>query len=80
MHYSWSPIINRKPLRFPDGKKLALIMTMNCEYWDLTKDTTEPYYAGGPPMLPDSLPGNVAPGVNTGSASASGACSSSSKR
>jgi hypothetical protein len=26
----------------------------------LTKDTTEPYYAGGPPMLPDSLPGNVA--------------------
>lgn len=60
MHYSWSPIINRKPLRFPDGKKLALIMTMNCEYWDLTKDTTEPYYAGGPPMLPDSLPGNVA--------------------
>lgn len=60
MHYSWSPIINRKPLRFPNGKKLALIMTMNCEYWDLTKDTSEPYYAGGPPMLPDSLPGNVA--------------------
>lgn len=60
MHYPWSPIINRKPLRFPNGKKLALIMTMNCEYWDLTKDTSEPYYAGGPPMLPDSLPGNVA--------------------
>lgn len=60
MHYSWSPIINRNPLRFPNGKKLALIMTMNCEYWDLTKDTSEPYYAGGPPMLPDSLPGNVA--------------------
>jgi len=60
LHYSWSPIINRQPLRFPNGKKLALIMTMNCEYWDLTKDTSEPYYAGGPPMLPDSLPGNVA--------------------
>lgn len=60
MHYSWSPIINRNPLRFPNGKKLALIMTMNCEYWDLTKETSEPYYAGGPPMLPDSLPGNVA--------------------
>jgi hypothetical protein len=60
LHYPWSPIINRKPLRFPNGKKLALIMTMNCEYWDLTKDTSEPYYAGGPPMLPDSLPGNVA--------------------
>ena len=53
MHYPWSPMINRKPLRWPDGKKLAVIITMNCEYWDLTKDTTEPYYAGGPPMLPD---------------------------
>ena len=60
MHYPWSPMINRKPLRWPNGKKLALIITMNCEYWDLTKDTTDPYYAGGPPMLPDSLPGNVA--------------------
>ncbi len=54
MHYPWSPMINRKPLRWPHGKKLAVIITMNCEYWDLTKDTTEPYYAGGPPMLPDS--------------------------
>ena len=60
MHYPWSPMINRKPLRWPHGKKLAVIITMNCEYWDLTKDTTEPYSAGGPPMLPDSLPGNVA--------------------
>lgn len=60
MHYPWSPIVSRGPLRFPNGKRLALIVTMNCEYWDLTKDTSEPYYAGGPPMLPDSLPGNVA--------------------
>ena len=60
MHYLWSPIITRGPLRFPQGKRLAVIVTMNCEYWDLTKDTKEPYYAGGPPMLPDSLPGNVA--------------------
>ncbi|MGE4337091.1 MAG: hypothetical protein AB7E55_14090 [Pigmentiphaga sp.] len=60
MPYPWSPIVTRGPLRFPKGKRLALIVTMNCEYWDLTKDTNEPYYAGGPPMLPDSLPGNVA--------------------
>ena len=60
MHYPWSPIAHRGPLRWPDGKKLAVIITMNCEYWDLVKDTSEPYYAGGPPMLPDSLPGNVA--------------------
>jgi peptidoglycan/xylan/chitin deacetylase (PgdA/CDA1 family) len=60
MHYPWSPIAARGPLRWPGGKKLAVIITMNCEYWDLVKDTSEPYYAGGPPMLPDSLPGNVA--------------------
>jgi peptidoglycan/xylan/chitin deacetylase (PgdA/CDA1 family) len=33
---------------------------MNCEHWDLVKDSREPYYAGGPPMLPDPLPANVA--------------------
>ena len=60
MHYPWSPMPSRGPLRWPEGKTLAVIITMNCEYWDLVKDTTEPYYAGGPPMLPDSLPGNVA--------------------
>jgi peptidoglycan/xylan/chitin deacetylase (PgdA/CDA1 family) len=60
MHYPWSPIAARGPLRWPGGKKLAVIITMNCEYWDLVKDTSDPYYAGGPPMLPDSLPGNVA--------------------
>ena len=60
MQYPWVPMIKRQPLRWPEGKKLALIVTLNCEYWDLTKDGAEPYYAGGPPMLPDSLPGNVA--------------------
>jgi len=58
--YAWSPLPKRKPLAFPGGKRLALIVTMNCEYWDLVKDSSEPYYAGGPPMLPDPLPGNVA--------------------
>ncbi len=60
MPYPWSPMISRQPLCWPGGKKLALVITMNCEYWDLTKESAEPYYAGGPPMLPDSLPGNVA--------------------
>lgn len=60
MPYAWSPLIKRQPLRWPGGKKLAVVITMNCEYWDLTKESSEPYYAGGPPMLPDSLPGNVA--------------------
>lgn len=60
MHYNYVPISKRAPLRFPGGKKVALIFTFNLETWDLVKDTDEPYYAGGPPLLPDILPGNVA--------------------
>jgi len=60
MRYPFVPLPERGRLSFPDGKRLALIVTINLEYWDLTKDTTQPYYAGGPSILPDLLPGNVA--------------------
>ena len=59
MHYDFVPLSQRKPLRWPNGARLALILTFNLEYWDLTKDTDGPYYAGGPAILPDPLPGNV---------------------
>ena len=59
-HYDWVPITKRAPLQWPNGKRLALIITINCEYWDLLKDSSKPYYAGGPPTIPDPLPGNVA--------------------
>jgi len=58
MHYDWVPLPNRQPLKWPDGKRLALILTINMEYWDLLKDTSEPYYAGGPPIISDPMPGN----------------------
>jgi len=60
MGYDWVPMVRRKPLKWPHGKRLALIITVNCEYWDLLKDTKETYYAGGPQMMPDPLPGNIA--------------------
>ena len=59
MHYSYSAMPERGQLTFPNGAKVALIITANLEYWDLVKDTDKPYYAGGPPILPDLLPGNV---------------------
>ena len=59
MHYDYVPLSQRKPLRWPNGSRLALILTFNLEYWDLTKDTGGAYYAGGPAILPDPLPGNV---------------------
>jgi allantoinase len=59
MHYDYSPITERKPLRWPDNKQVALVLTFNLETWDLVKEGTDPYYAGGPAILPDSLPANV---------------------
>ncbi|MBL42461.1 MAG: polysaccharide deacetylase [Rhodospirillaceae bacterium] len=59
MKYDYIPIIERKPLKWPNNARVALILTINLEHWDMIKDTKEPYYAGGPPVLPDMLPGNV---------------------
>ena len=60
MHYPYSSISSRGQLKWPNNKKVALILTLNLEHWDMTKDTDEAYYAGGPPILPDVLPGRVA--------------------
>lgn len=59
MHYPYVPITKRGPLSWPDGKRVALIITVNLETWDLTKESDATYYAGGPSILPDLLPGNV---------------------
>lgn len=59
MRYPYVPVPSRGPLRWPDGKRLALIVTVNLEYWDLLKESAAPYYAGGPAILPDMLPGNI---------------------
>lgn len=59
MRYPFSAIAHRGPLKWPDNKKVALILTLNLEHWDMTKDTDEAYYAGGPPILPDVLPGRI---------------------
>lgn len=59
MRYPFSGIAQRGPLKWPDNKKVALILTLNLEHWDMTKDTDEAYYAGGPPILPDVLPGRI---------------------
>jgi peptidoglycan/xylan/chitin deacetylase (PgdA/CDA1 family) len=60
MKYPFSAITQRGPLQWPDDAKVALIVTINLEHWDMVKDTDAHYYAGGPPILPSTLPGNVA--------------------
>jgi peptidoglycan/xylan/chitin deacetylase (PgdA/CDA1 family) len=59
MDYSYVPITKRHPLRWPNGARVAVILTFNLETWDLTKPTEKPYYAGGPAILPDILPGDT---------------------
>jgi len=59
VEYPYVPFPERLPLRWPNEKRLAIIMTINLETWDLVKDRDDPYYAGGPAILPDVLAGNV---------------------
>lgn len=59
MHYDFVPFPKRQPLRWPDGKRLAIILTTNLEYWDPVRDTAEPYYPGGPSIVGGNLAGNV---------------------
>jgi peptidoglycan/xylan/chitin deacetylase (PgdA/CDA1 family) len=59
MHYDFVPIAHRKPLIWPNGKRLAVILTTNLEYWDQVRDSPKPYYPGGPGIVGGELPGNV---------------------
>jgi len=59
MQYKFVPPPKRQPLVWPNGKRLVVQVTLNLEYWDRLKEGDEPYYAGGPPALPDPMPGNV---------------------
>jgi allantoinase len=59
MHYDYVPVPKRLPLKWPNGARVALIVTINLEYWDLLKEGEKPYYAGGPPVIPDPMPANV---------------------
>ena len=56
--FDYSPISQRQPMQWPGGKRVALIISLNLETWDMTKDIERAYYAGGPAILPDVLPGN----------------------
>lgn len=59
MHYDFIPMPARKPLKWPDGKRLALTITFNLEYWDLTQDHDGTYMAGGPSLNDRLLPARV---------------------
>ena len=49
----------RKPLKWPNGKRLALMITINLEYWELTQDHDGPYFRGGPSINERLLPARI---------------------
>jgi peptidoglycan/xylan/chitin deacetylase (PgdA/CDA1 family) len=59
MQYDFVPIAQRKPLKWPGGKRLAVILTTNLEYWDPVQKSDKKYYPGGPGIVGGDLPGNV---------------------
>lgn len=59
MLYDFVPISERKPLRWPNGKRLALLITLNLEYWELTQDRDGLYFAGGPSINDRLLPARI---------------------
>ena len=58
--YEFVPIVDRGPLRFPNGARLAVILTINLEYWEKSRPgQKEPLFTGGPMTIPHALPGDV---------------------
>ncbi|GIX15592.1 MAG: polysaccharide deacetylase [Paracoccaceae bacterium] len=59
MEYDFTPLPHRPRLRWPDGRRLAVILTTNLEYWDRVKDTDRVIYPGGPGIVGGNLPGRI---------------------
>ncbi len=58
--YDYVPLPDRRPLRFPNGARLAVILTINLEYWEKFRPgQREPLFTGGPMTIPHPLPGDV---------------------
>ena len=58
--YDYVALPDRRPLRFPNGARLALIITINLEYWEKSREgQKEPLFTGGPMTIPHALPGDV---------------------
>ena len=57
MKYDFIPMPKRKPLKWPNGARIAMLITTNLEYWDPTVDTDKPAYPGGPGVVINTMSG-----------------------
>jgi peptidoglycan/xylan/chitin deacetylase (PgdA/CDA1 family) len=47
-YYDWSPIIHRKPLKWPNDARVALVVVINLEHWDWQLPADVPGAPAGP--------------------------------
>src|SRR6185503_779926 len=59
MRYDYVPMPDRKPLKWPNGQRLVVMITLNLEYWELTQDRDGPYVPGGPSINDRLLPARM---------------------
>ena len=59
MQYEYSALPDREHIKWPGGKQLAVIITIDLEYWWLTREQKEPLYPEGPASIPFPLPGDI---------------------
>lgn len=58
--YEFVALPDRGALRFPNGARLAVILTINLEYWEKFRPgQKEPLFTGGPMTIPHALPGHI---------------------
>jgi len=57
MQYDYVPLPQRKPLKWPNGARLAVIVTTNLEFWEQSRDTDKPAYPGGPGVVTNMMTG-----------------------
>ncbi len=58
--YEFVALPDRGPLRWPNGARLAIVLTVNLEYWEKSRpNQNEPLFTGGPMTIPHALPGDI---------------------
>lgn len=62
--YPFVPIVDRGPLRFPNGARVAMIFTINLETWEKIREGQKTPVFQGPMTIPASLPADVFDSTN----------------
>lgn len=52
--YEYSPIVDRRPLKWPGGARIAFYVGVNVEHYEVDKPSTSTF-AGTSPLIPDPL-------------------------